>query len=41
MCVEEKLILSYDPLAEENSICTTNLTDQSVGCKSKKLNKYI
>jgi hypothetical protein len=39
MCSEEKLILTYDPLDDENTICSTILTDESANCKVRKINQ--
>ena len=39
MCSEEKLILTYDPLDDENTICSTILTDESTNCKLRKINQ--
>lgn len=39
MCSEEKLILTYDPLADENTICSTNLTESSTNCKVRRNNQ--
>ena len=39
MCYEEKLILTYDPLDDENTICSTTLTDESTNCKVRKINQ--
>ena len=39
MCPEEKLILTYNPLDDENTICSTILTDESTGCKLRKINQ--
>lgn len=35
----DKLILSYDPLDQENTICTTDLTSMSTNCKLRKINQ--
>jgi hypothetical protein len=41
MCEKGKLVLFYDPLAEENTICTTDLTSLSTNCKFRKINEKI
>ena len=39
MCCENKLILTYDPLDDENTISTTDLTTFSTNCKLRKINE--
>ena len=39
MPIEDKLILTYNPLDEENTICSTDLTEQSTNCKLRKNNQ--
>jgi hypothetical protein len=39
MCYENKLILTYDPLDDENTISTTDLTTLSTNCKLRKINE--
>jgi len=38
-CEKEDLILSYDPIALDNKICTTDLTSLSTNCISRKINQ--